>query len=277
MRKKLSPSLEICILVNNRHCCYICQNDGYGKEVLVHHIDGNNSNNIESNLAVLCHVHASQADAGLKPGKLGSGKKLKPNHVRQYKKIWETRIERALQYHKKSKRVKDIGDRAELKRLKREALASSRCRPEDMAMFEQKVMEIDLLNDVSGDDKVSTFLELGQEVALNSEKGTVILTEQIIWQLFSSSGNSRELPKKIAEALWDIGVNAVEYGRGKDTIQTIANAIIEVSKQARINNAHGVWTICRDGLDNMLIAAQKDKRANMVGLLKDAITSFVKR
>lgn len=89
MRQKLPPSLERRVLVKNGHCCCICQGDGCGKEVLIHHIDGNNSNNVESNLAVLCLIHASQADAGLRQGKLGAGKKLKPDSVRQYKKIWQ--------------------------------------------------------------------------------------------------------------------------------------------------------------------------------------------
>ena len=44
---------------------------------------------VAANLAVLCLVHASAADAGLKKGKLGSGKKLKPDEVREFKKIWE--------------------------------------------------------------------------------------------------------------------------------------------------------------------------------------------
>jgi hypothetical protein len=100
MRRKLPSSLERRVLVKNRHCCCICQSDGYGKEVLVHHIDGNNSHNVESNLAVLCLVHASQADAGLKKGKLGSGKKLKPDFVRQYKKIWERKIELEQQHRR---------------------------------------------------------------------------------------------------------------------------------------------------------------------------------
>jgi hypothetical protein len=100
MRRKLPSSLERRVLVKNRHCCCICQSDGYGKDVLIHHIDGNNSHDIESNLAVLCLVHASQADAGLQKGKLGSGKKLKPEAVRQYKKMWEKKIELGLQYRR---------------------------------------------------------------------------------------------------------------------------------------------------------------------------------
>jgi hypothetical protein len=92
MRQKLPHSLERLVLVNNRHCCCVCQGDGYGKEILIHHIDGNNSNNIESNLAVLCLVHASMADAGLRQGKLGAGKKLKPDSIKQYKAIWQRKI-----------------------------------------------------------------------------------------------------------------------------------------------------------------------------------------
>ena len=81
MRPKFPPSLERRLLVNNSTVCFVCQGDGYGKGVSIHHIDGNNSNNIESNLAVLCLVHASMADAGLRKGKLGAGKKLKPDSV----------------------------------------------------------------------------------------------------------------------------------------------------------------------------------------------------
>lgn len=102
MRQKLPPSLERHVLVNNRHCCCVCQGDGYGKEVLIHHIDGNNSNNIESNLAVLCLVHASMADAGLRQGKLGAGKKFKPDSVRQYKGIWQRKIKLEQQHRRET-------------------------------------------------------------------------------------------------------------------------------------------------------------------------------
>lgn len=94
MRIQLPSTLEKRVLVKNRHCCCICQKDGYGKEVWIHHIDGNNSNNVLGNLAVLCvSPHASQADAGLVSGKVGSGKKLSPDEVREFKKIWERKID----------------------------------------------------------------------------------------------------------------------------------------------------------------------------------------
>lgn len=92
MRKKLPKVLERKVLVANKHCCCICQQDGMYKEVLIHHIDGDNSNNRADNLAVLCLEHASMADAGLKKGKLGSGKKLTSAEVRDYKRYWERKV-----------------------------------------------------------------------------------------------------------------------------------------------------------------------------------------
>lgn len=46
----------------------------------------------EDDLAVLCLTHASTADAGLKKGKLGSGKKLTQDEVRINKRVWEDKV-----------------------------------------------------------------------------------------------------------------------------------------------------------------------------------------
>jgi len=89
MREKIPKSIEEKLLIKNRHCCCICRWRGIGKEINIHHIDGNNSNNDISNLSVLCLEHASMADAGLREGKLGSGKKLSPKEVKEFKAIWE--------------------------------------------------------------------------------------------------------------------------------------------------------------------------------------------
>lgn len=102
MRKKIPRSLEKKVLIKNRHCCCVCQREGFGQDVNIHHIDGNNRNNVISNLAVLCLDHASKADAGLSKGKQGSGKKLKPDEVREYKRIWERKIELESKIQKKT-------------------------------------------------------------------------------------------------------------------------------------------------------------------------------
>jgi len=88
-REKIPKSIEEKLLIKNRHCCCICRWRGIGKEINIHHIDGNNSNNDISNLSILCLEHASMADAGLREGKLGSGKKLSPKEVKEFKAIWE--------------------------------------------------------------------------------------------------------------------------------------------------------------------------------------------
>lgn len=84
MRKEIPNSKEKKVLVMSKHCCCICQAERIYKPVAIHHIDGNNSNNKLENLAVLCLDHHSMADAGLKKGKVGSGKKLTPAHVKEY-------------------------------------------------------------------------------------------------------------------------------------------------------------------------------------------------
>lgn len=93
MRRKIPQNLERKVLVKNKHCCCICEMTAVHKPVQIHHIDGNNSNNKINNLSVLCLDHHSMADAGLKRGKLGSGKKITPSAVKDYKKCWETKVE----------------------------------------------------------------------------------------------------------------------------------------------------------------------------------------
>jgi hypothetical protein len=102
MREKTPKSIEEKLLIKNRHCCCICRWRGIGKEINIHHIDGNNSNNGISNLSVLCLEHASMADAGLREGKLGSGKKLSPKEVKEFKAIWEKMNDMEIQESKAS-------------------------------------------------------------------------------------------------------------------------------------------------------------------------------
>jgi hypothetical protein len=194
MRRKLPSSRERHVLVKNRHCCCICQGDGYGKDVLVHHIDGNNSNNVESNLAVLCLVHASQADAGLKKGKLGSGKKLKPDFVRQYKKIWEKKIELGLQHRKeilpmRDKRQLELLYKFEIRKTKNLILSlkdrDGRIK-EAFDYFDQLVLE----EFISGIDIRKVLLDAYSDIAL--------FTIDAI-----------EMPKRLAKSLWGLLLHLV--------------------------------------------------------------------
>lgn len=91
-RIKIPHKTEVKILVKNKHTCCICHDFKNYQEPIIHHIDWNPANNKEENLAVLCLNHASMADAGLRKGKLGSGKKLIPDEVRSFKMNWENKV-----------------------------------------------------------------------------------------------------------------------------------------------------------------------------------------
>lgn len=71
------------ILFRNEACCCVC-----GKSnIIIHHIDGNNSNNDLNNLAVLCLEHHDLASS-----KSTISRKLNPLLVRQFKRDWESRV-----------------------------------------------------------------------------------------------------------------------------------------------------------------------------------------
>lgn len=91
-RVKVPHKIEVKILLKNKHTCCICRDFKNYQEPIIHHVDGNPSNNNENNLALLCLNHSSMADAGLRKGKLGSGKKLNPDEVKSFKKTWENKV-----------------------------------------------------------------------------------------------------------------------------------------------------------------------------------------
>jgi uncharacterized protein YaaR (DUF327 family) len=85
MRKKLSEKTEAEILFYNRHICCICNEKN--KDVQVHHIDEDNSNNELSNLAVLCLDCHSKVT-----GTRGLGRRYSSVELRRYKSEWESTV-----------------------------------------------------------------------------------------------------------------------------------------------------------------------------------------
>jgi len=74
--------IEAGVLFDNDHTCCICNEKG--KDVQIHHIDGDDKNNDPSNLAVLCLECHSRAT-----GQRGFGRKYSPAEVRKYRRHWE--------------------------------------------------------------------------------------------------------------------------------------------------------------------------------------------
>src|SRR6266516_5334091 len=78
------------LMFANDHTCCICREKG--KDVQIHHIDGDDTNNINENLAVLCLDCHSKVT-----GPRGLGRSFSDEEVRKYKHDWESIVERRRQ------------------------------------------------------------------------------------------------------------------------------------------------------------------------------------
>ena len=85
-RKHIPSKIEEEILFLSNHTCCICKDRN--KDVQIHHIDGDPSNNNLDNLAVLCLDCHSRVT-----GSRGLGKSYKPGEVKRYKRAWEKQIQ----------------------------------------------------------------------------------------------------------------------------------------------------------------------------------------
>jgi hypothetical protein len=92
-RAKIPIRIEDAILFESDHTCCICRMKG--KDVQIHHIDGNNSNRKPDNLAVVCLDCHSRVT-----GKRGLGKSYRPGEIRRYKRSWEMHVEDSRKIHR---------------------------------------------------------------------------------------------------------------------------------------------------------------------------------
>jgi hypothetical protein len=114
MRNKIPKTKEAEILFLNRHACCICHDKN--RDVQIHHIDGNNSNNNISNLAIMCLDCHSKVT-----GKRGLGKRYSELEVKRYKQEWETVVKKEfrLPLLTKSKEVPKIEKQLFIYEIKR--------------------------------------------------------------------------------------------------------------------------------------------------------------
>jgi hypothetical protein len=85
MRNKIPLSIVEELLFKSDHSCSICGQSG--KDVQLHHIDGDNSNNVIDNLIVLCLDCHSKVT-----GTAGLGRVYTPGEVKRYKRSWEKTV-----------------------------------------------------------------------------------------------------------------------------------------------------------------------------------------
>lgn len=85
-RVAVPPKMQKHLLELNAHSCCVCKRTGIGLNF--HHIDGDSSNTIEENLAVLC---VNEHDAHHRPGKYPSLNHLdlSADNLKKFKEEWE--------------------------------------------------------------------------------------------------------------------------------------------------------------------------------------------
>jgi hypothetical protein len=172
---------------------------------------------------------------------------------------------------------------AELERLYREALAASRTRTElALSVFEQKLHEIDLLASCSPQDRVETFDRLGFEVSLNSDSGTRLLVGHLLWQLCATENErlieatlglapARLLTEAVAGSLWNIGLQAVEYRRNRETVEAVTKAIVHVARTGDVVKSEAARKSCETALRSMEEMARREGRDDVMGPIRDAL------
>lgn len=86
-RPKVPRKIEAVLMFSNDHTCCICRKEG--KDVDIHHIDGDRTNNRVVNLAVLClNCHSKVT------GRRGLGRSYSTLEVKMHKRDWEYRVRR---------------------------------------------------------------------------------------------------------------------------------------------------------------------------------------
>jgi len=255
MRKKLPQPSEKRILVMNKHCCCICENDGMFKEVVIHHIDGNNSNNEMENLAVLCLQHASLADAGLQKGKLGSWKKLTPSEVREYKKHWETKVGIEKKFERRQfplyqKKHFEILYEFEIAKIKNEILSLSdndKRLKEKFDYLDQLVIE----EFISGLEIRKLLLGAYWDIALQTIDRNRVpkMLSKVILGLFKHligphevkiDARDKRLILKSMEPLGTLGSFSAEFNPDLRVLSNACTAFYELSEIAKWYNLKGV-------------------------------------
>src|SRR5574341_2414186 len=106
------------LMFRNRHTCCICQI--VSKDVQIHHIDSNHSNNEIDNLAVVCLDCHSRIT-----GDRGLGRRYTPGEVRKYKWEWERLTMSKLETTSPLSEVEKSMIRADIARLTVEVISLS--------------------------------------------------------------------------------------------------------------------------------------------------------
>lgn len=223
-RSQIPDRVAVEVLFRSDHTCCVCESKG--KEVQLHHIDGNPSNNKSDNLAVVCLECHSRVTRSA-----GLGRGYRPSEVRKYKRSWEQRIADRRGIHKPTVRYrKELVTQVDL--IVCEALA---CAPKNLQRAKELLellYELHLWRGASDLDKriLEGLEHLALMSGLNSAQLGEVVAEQI-WRMCWHFAGPKHVPMnkrdvgyvlRYIDALRTLAEFNSEYSRGRSTAQKIA-------------------------------------------------------
>jgi len=189
MREKLLKTKQAEILFQNRHTCCICHDRN--KDVQIHHIDNNNSNNNLKNLAVLCLDCHSKVT-----GKRGLGKSYSELELKRYKQEWEVFMKRevGLSSFQKPRNIPKIEKQLfvfEIKRIIYQMISTDDSNKEFLDKGFETLWNISLLENVQ--KEIIEHLQYTFSLTAISQTNKPITLANALPQFFNYLGNPQKV------------------------------------------------------------------------------------
>jgi hypothetical protein len=250
-RPKVPSVIEEEVLFRAEHTCCICRTRG--KDVQLHHIDGNHAHHSMSNLAVVClDCHS------LVTGTRGLGKHYSPGEVRKYKFSWDQHVRDSRQVKgPKIRYKKELISQIDL--LICQILANRTNIPRVKELL-SVLFELHLWR--GGPEINSKIIEGFHHLALMSglePRGIAALLPERLWELCfhfvgpheveMDSTGKREVLRCI-EALQTLAEFNCEFGHGKKAVES-------VTEHAENFFDIGVWYKDKTIVDRVVVMYRK--------------------
>lgn len=271
MARKKDPKLEAKLLFDNNHTCCICRT--HGKQVQIHHIDGNPGNHRAANLAVVClDCHSLvTSDAGL-------GRKYMPAELRHYKRDWEALVRKKRGIPPVPVRVKSAFKRTywscEIRRLAYEVYSA-----EDGDNIRRQLGSLESISVFDGltTEVLAVYREVLSLTAFSGSRTPASVIDSVI-QLVSwlagphhvpMGSHERKLLRQAVEVWSTMGQYASEFNRNRRILSAVYRASLELldiavdCRQMEVARVliHNVSTFG----ENCMLTWEEDERAFPLG------------
>jgi hypothetical protein len=273
------------LYINDMTCC-ICHRRS--KPVVIHHIDGNRSNNSIDNLAVLCNDHHD-----LVHSKRSLTKNLTPHVLKKYKEHWElynkNRVKIQTSPLQSKTGIEKILFEFEIRKTAYEILSLSEVNQNDL---EEKLEYLNTINTLEGYTKeiLQTIENISFVIAADDYKAAIIAGNLYNYAGFLWIGPSEiSLTKeykddlfKIVEILRIIGSFSSEFNKNNDVID---NVLFSLDFLADISIVYDQIDLAKkivDGLEKIIERGKIDLKKNdkfnqSITEINDFILQFKKR